>query len=173
MRVIEVAQWWFVPAAGAVLADWGADVIKIEPPTSGDPQRGLVTSGLVPPTGGVDFMVEQPNRGKRSVGLDLGRPAGRDLLYRLVETADVFLTNFLPAARRRLAIEVDDIRRVNPKIVYVRGHGQGAGAAPSASGAATTRPRSGAAAGSPARSRRPTPPRPSCNVPPSATPRAA
>jgi len=116
VRVVEVAQWWFVPAAGAVLADWGADVIKIEHPVSGDPQRGLVTSGLVPPTGGVNFMVEQPNRGKRSVGLDLGRPAGRDFLYRLVETADVFLTNFLPAARRRLAIEVDDIRRVNPKI---------------------------------------------------------
>jgi len=126
VRVIEVAQWWFVPAAGAVLADWGADVIKIEHPMSGDPQRGLVTSGLVPPTGGVNFMVEQPNRGKRSVGLDLGRPAGRDLLYRLVETADVFLTNFLPAARRRLAIEVDDLRRVNPRIIYVRGHGQGA-----------------------------------------------
>ena len=125
VRVIEVAQWWFVPAAGAVLADWGADVVKIEHPASGDPQRGLVTSGLVPPTGGVNFMVEQPNRGKRSVGLDLGRPAGRDLLYRLVETADVFLTNFLPAARRRLAIDVDDVRRVNPKIVYVRGHGQG------------------------------------------------
>src|SRR5205814_1851474 len=92
----------------------------------GDRRRGLVSAGLVPPTGGVNFVVEQPNRGKRSVGLDLGRPAGRDLLYRLVETADVFLTNFLPAARRRLAIEVDDIRRVNPKIVYVRGHGQGA-----------------------------------------------
>src|SRR5436309_13506004 len=125
VRVVEVAQWWFVPAAGAVLADWGADVVKIEHPTSGDPQRGLVTSGLVPPTGGVNFMVEQPNRGKRSVGLDLGRPAGRDLLYRLVETADVFLTNFLPAARQRLKIEPEDIRRVNPKIIYVRGHGHG------------------------------------------------
>jgi len=126
VRVIEVAQWWFVPAAGAVLADWGADVIKVEHPTGGDPQRGLVTSGLVPSTGGVNFMVEQPNRGKRSVGLDLAHPQGRALLARLVETADVFLTNFLPAARRRLAIEVDDIRRINPRIVYVRGHGQGA-----------------------------------------------
>ncbi len=126
VRVIEVAQWWFVPAAGAVLADWGADVIKVEHPTGGDPQRGLVTSGLVPSTGGVNFMIEQPNRGKRSVGLDLAHPQGRALLARLVETADVFLTNFLPAARRRLAIEVDDIRRINPRIVYVRGHGQGA-----------------------------------------------
>lgn len=126
VRVIEVAQWWFVPAAGAVLADWGADVIKIEHPVSGDPQRGLVTSGLVPSTGGVNFMIEQPNRGKRSVGLDLAHPRGLELLYRLVETADVFLTNFLPPARRRLKIDVADIRAVNPGIVYARGHGQGA-----------------------------------------------
>jgi crotonobetainyl-CoA:carnitine CoA-transferase CaiB-like acyl-CoA transferase len=126
IRVVEVAQWWFVPAAGAVLADWGADVIKIEHPVSGDPQRGLVTSGLMPSTGGVNFMVEQPNRGKRSVGLDLGHPKGRALLDRLVAGADVFLTNFLPAARRRLRLEPDDIRRANPRIIYVRGHGQGA-----------------------------------------------
>lgn len=124
VRVIEVAQWWFVPAAGAVLADWGADVIKVEHPASGDPQRGLVTSGLLP-TGSVNFMVEQPNRGKRSVGIDLAKPEGRDLLYKLAAGADVFLTNFLPAARRRLEIDVEQIRRANPRIVYVRGHGQG------------------------------------------------
>src|SRR5947199_8574440 len=124
VRVVEVAQWWFVPAAGAVLAAWGAGVIKIEHPMSGDPQRGLVTSGLVPPTGGVNPMVEQPNRGKRTVGLDLRRPAGRDLLYRLVETPDVFLTNFLPAARRRLALDADHIRRGNPKQHHVRPPGQ-------------------------------------------------
>src|SRR5262245_11452440 len=126
VRVVEVAQWWFVPAAGAVLADWGADVIKVEHPVQGDPQRGLVTSGLVPAAGGVNFMVEQPNRGKRSVGIDLAHPRGLALLHRLVETADVFLTNFLPPARRRLKIDVEDIRRVNPRIIYVRGHGQGA-----------------------------------------------
>ncbi len=126
IRILEVAQWWFVPAAGAVLADWGADVIKIEHPESGDPQRGLMTSGLVPNTGGVNFMVEQSNRGKRSVGLDLATDAGRDLLYKIAATSDVFLTNFLPDARERLRIDVDDIRSVNPRIVYVRGHGQGA-----------------------------------------------
>jgi crotonobetainyl-CoA:carnitine CoA-transferase CaiB-like acyl-CoA transferase len=126
VRVVEVAQWWFVPAAGAVLADWGADVIKIEHPVTGDPQRGLVTSGFFPPTGGVNFMVEQSNRGKRSVGIDIGNPQGRAALLRLVETADVFLTNFLTPARKRLGIDVDDIRAVNPRIVYARGHGQGA-----------------------------------------------
>src|SRR5215468_5758863 len=110
VRVIEVAQWWFVPAAGAVLADWGADVIKIEHPVSGDPQRGLVTSGLVPSTGGVNFMVEQSNR-----GIDLGNENGLELLYRLVDTADVFLTNFLPPARRRLKIDVEHIQARNPR----------------------------------------------------------
>ena len=126
VRVIEVAQWWFVPSGGAVLADWGADVIKIEHPVTGDPQRGLVTSGFFPPTGGVNFMMEQSNRGKRSVGIDLGNPRGLEVLHRLVKDADVFLTNFLPAARRKLRIDVADIRAVNPKIVYARGHGHGA-----------------------------------------------
>jgi crotonobetainyl-CoA:carnitine CoA-transferase CaiB-like acyl-CoA transferase len=126
VRVLEVAQWWFVPAAGAVLADWGAEVVKVEHPVSGDPQRGLMTSGLVPNTGGVNFMMEQSNRGKRSVGLDLATEGGRDLLYRLAARADVFLTNFLPDARQKLRIDVDDIRAVNERIVYVRGHGQGA-----------------------------------------------
>ncbi len=126
VRVVEVAQWWFVPSGGAVLADWGADVIKIEHPVTGDPQRGLVTSGYFPPTGGVNFMMEQSNRGKRSVGLDLANPRGREVLYRLCKDADVFLTNFLPAARRKLEIDVEHIRKVNPNIIYARGHGHGA-----------------------------------------------
>jgi crotonobetainyl-CoA:carnitine CoA-transferase CaiB-like acyl-CoA transferase len=125
VRVVEVAQWWFVPAAGGILADWGADVVKVEHPVSGDPQRGLVTSGLIP-AGSVNFMVEQPNRGKRSIGIDINKPKGLEVLYRLVRDADVFLTNFLPGARKRLRIDVEDIRKVNPKAIYVRGHGQGA-----------------------------------------------
>jgi len=124
VRVLEVAQWWFVPSAGGVLADWGADVIKIEHPVTGDPQRGLITSGLVP-KGGFNFMWEQPNRGKRSLGLDLGTPGGREILYRLAEKSDVFLTSFLPAARRKLEIDVEHIRARNPKIIYARGSGQG------------------------------------------------
>ena len=77
VRVLEVATWTYVPVAGAVLAEWGADVIKIEHPETGDPQRGLVTSGIVP-TGGsqFNFMMEIPNRGKRSVGLDIKNERG-------------------------------------------------------------------------------------------------
>jgi crotonobetainyl-CoA:carnitine CoA-transferase CaiB-like acyl-CoA transferase len=125
-RVLEVAAWTFVPAAGAVLADWGADVIKVEHPEMGDPQRGLVSMGLIPGgEGAVNYIIEQPNRGKRSIGLDISTDGGRDLLYRLAETSDVFLTSFLPAVRQRLQIDVEHIRAVNPRIVYARGSGQG------------------------------------------------
>src|SRR5207253_10751585 len=126
IKIVEVAAWTFVPISGAVLSEWGADVIKIEHPVSGDPQRGLVTSGLVPGGGdGVNFMFEIPNRGKRSVGLDISTEDGRELLYKLVETADVFVTNYLPDVRERLRIDVDHIRDHNPDIVYVRATGQG------------------------------------------------
>jgi crotonobetainyl-CoA:carnitine CoA-transferase CaiB-like acyl-CoA transferase len=124
-RVVELAAWTFVPAAGAVLADWGADVIKVEHPVTGDPQRGLIASGIVPSAGGVNYLMEQPNRGKRSIGIDVATPGGLEVLMRLVETADVFLTNLLPDSCSRLGVAVDDVRRRNPKIVYARGHGQG------------------------------------------------
>jgi crotonobetainyl-CoA:carnitine CoA-transferase CaiB-like acyl-CoA transferase len=126
VRVVEVAAWTFVPAAGAVLAEWGAEVLKIEHPEAGDPQRGLIFAGLVP--GGattVNFFLEQPNHNKKSVALNLQSPEGREVLLKLCESADVFLTSFLPNVRERLGIDVKDIRAVNPNIIYVRGHGQG------------------------------------------------
>lgn len=126
VRVLEVAQFTFVPAAGAVLADWGADVIKVEHAVSGDAQRGLGNIGAVntheTPR---NMLMEHSNRGKRSIGLDLARSEGREVLYKLAETSDVFLTNFLPEARRRLQIEADDIRAHNPDIIYVRGSALG------------------------------------------------
>ncbi len=125
-KVLEVAQWWFVPAACAVLADWGAEVVKVEHPVTGDPQRGLAAMGWKSKEGNVDFMMQQSNRGKRSVGIDIATPGGRELLYRLAEQSDVFVTSFLPDARRRLGIDVEQIRARNPRIVYVRGSGQGA-----------------------------------------------
>lgn len=126
IRVIEVSSWMFVPSAGAVLVDWGAEVLKVEHPETGDPQRGLITSGLVPGgAGGVNFMMEQPNRGKQSVAIDISKPEGREALLKLVETADVFLTNYMPKVRRKLRIDVDDIRERKPDIVFARGSGQG------------------------------------------------
>ena len=79
------------------------------------------------PVGSGSFapLMEHPNRGKRSIGLALERPEALDVLHELIRTSDVFLTNFLPAARRRLGIEVDDVRKINPDIIYVRGSGFG------------------------------------------------
>jgi crotonobetainyl-CoA:carnitine CoA-transferase CaiB-like acyl-CoA transferase len=128
IRVLEVAQFTFVPSAGAVLADWGADVIKIENPVTGDAQRGLVTVGGRSATApGVSFspMMEAPNRGKRSVGLSLVLNQTRPLFEELVRRSDVFLTNHLPQARAKLRIDLDEIRRINPSIVYVAGSGFG------------------------------------------------
>jgi crotonobetainyl-CoA:carnitine CoA-transferase CaiB-like acyl-CoA transferase len=125
VRVLEVAEWGFVPSAATVLGDWGAEVIKIEHPRHGDPMRGLVTSGLVPGASGRNFFIEHLGRHKRSLGLDLAHPDGRALLDRLIAGSDVFLTSFLDDARARLRLTWDDVRRANPRIVYARGHGQG------------------------------------------------
>jgi crotonobetainyl-CoA:carnitine CoA-transferase CaiB-like acyl-CoA transferase len=126
VRVLEVASHVFVPIAAAVLAEWGADIVKVEHPETGDAYRGLVTAGLHTTHGGVDPSWQFTNRGKRSVSIDLKVPEGRALLYRLAATSDVLLTSFRPDARRRLAIDLDDVRAHNPAIIYVRGSGFGA-----------------------------------------------
>jgi crotonobetainyl-CoA:carnitine CoA-transferase CaiB-like acyl-CoA transferase len=129
VRVLEVAQFTFVPAAGAILADWGAEVIKVEHAERGDGQRGLTTVlGVDAINKGSSFspIFDAPNRGKRSIGLALEKPEAREILDELIRQSDVFLTNFLPGARAKLGIDVEDIRKINPDIVYVRGSGFGA-----------------------------------------------
>lgn len=124
VRVIEVAEHTFVPAAAMILADWGADVIKIERASGGgDPGRNLA----VPNTSrdGLNMFFEAANRGKRSLALDLTKPEGRELLYRLVETADVFITNLRASARAKMGIEHETLMKINPRLVYARGTGYG------------------------------------------------
>jgi crotonobetainyl-CoA:carnitine CoA-transferase CaiB-like acyl-CoA transferase len=123
VKVVEIAMWAYVPSAGAVLADWGADVVKIESP-QGDPIRGLVNAG-VGPMDGITFTWEIFNRGKRSMALDLTLPASKEIVYKLVEEADVFLTSLLPPVRRKLGVDLERIRARNPGIIYVAGTGQG------------------------------------------------
>lgn len=125
VRILEVAEHTFVPAASALLADWGAEVIKIEHVERGDAMRGLAASGTAPIPDDVHILLEHSNRGKQSLGLDLKSPDGLEILYKLAKTADVFLTNKLPGVRRKLQIDVETIRQHNPDIIYVRGTGQG------------------------------------------------
>ncbi len=125
VRVLEVAEQTFVPAASALLSDWGAEVIKVEHVERGDAMRGLAASGVGMILGDVHVLLEHSNRGKQSIGLDLASPEGREILYKLAATCDVFLTNKLPGVRTKLQIDVEDIRRANPDIIYARGTGQG------------------------------------------------
>ncbi len=125
IKIVEIATWAYVPSAGAVLADWGAELVKIEPPT-GDPIRGLVNAG-VGPMDGITFPWEIFNRGKQGIALDLTVPEAREIVYRLVEQADVFLVSLLPPVREKLGVDLDRIRARNPQIIYAAGTGQGAG----------------------------------------------
>ena len=125
IRVLEVAQFTFVPAAGGVLADWGADVIKIEHPVRGDTQRGFVQLGGMKLNRERNALMEHPNRGKRSVGLDITNPEGIQLLYEIAKTCDVFLTNYRPSQRQKYGFDIEHIRAANPNIIYARGSAYG------------------------------------------------
>ena len=125
VRVLEVAIYAFAPSATAILADWGADVLKVEHPVTGDPGRNTAAWGVPAEVDGVSHLWEVANRGKRAIALDLATPEGRDILMTLVDESDVFITNFLPAARRKLGIEPEDIQGRNPRIIYARGSAQG------------------------------------------------
>ncbi len=123
VRVIELAQYVYVPGAGVMLADQGAEVIKIET-IEGDPYRTLKAGGDRN-LGNINIAMEQNNRNKKSVALDLKSDEGREALLKLIETADVFLTSLRPKAIKGLRLDVDDLRARNPKLIYVRGNGAG------------------------------------------------
>ncbi|WP_163547236.1 CaiB/BaiF CoA transferase family protein [Candidatus Frankia nodulisporulans] len=125
VRILEVAEHTFVPAASALLADWGAEVIKIEHVERGDAMRGLAQTGVAMVGGPVHVLLEHSNRHKKSLALDLKTDEGLEILYKLAATSDVFLTNKLPSVRAKLKIDVEDIRAHNPAIIYARGTGQG------------------------------------------------
>ena len=116
VRVVELAQYVYVPGAGVMLADLGAEVIKIET-VEGDPYRTLQVAGSSRNLGSINLSMEQNNRNKKSLALDLKTEAGREALLRLIETADVFLTSLRPKAIRGLRLDVEDLRARNPRLI--------------------------------------------------------
>ncbi|HEX4432680.1 MAG TPA: CoA transferase [Frankiaceae bacterium] len=126
VRVVELSMYALVPSAAAVLADWGADVVKVVPVKVADPMLGNPIAGLPKKDVGVAFMWELLNRGKRCMGLDVSTPEGRQILLDLVSQADVFITNLLPGARARFRIDPDDLSAANPALIYGRASGHGA-----------------------------------------------
>jgi crotonobetainyl-CoA:carnitine CoA-transferase CaiB-like acyl-CoA transferase len=125
VKVIEMGVWIAGPAAGCILADWGADVLKIEPIAVGDPAR-LFASML-----GADLPFNPPfemdNRGKRSIAVDLASDEGREIALELVDGADVFLTNVRMAGLERLGFDYARLKRRNPRLIYAAISGYGFG----------------------------------------------
>jgi crotonobetainyl-CoA:carnitine CoA-transferase CaiB-like acyl-CoA transferase len=128
IRVIDFSSWLLVPSAAALLAEWGADVVKVEDLLAPDPARGLVIggAGAGPVPDGLSPMAEFGNRGKRSIALDIRTDGGRELLHRLIRDADVFMTNVRPGAVRRLGVDADSLRLINPQLIclYATGYGR-------------------------------------------------
>jgi len=123
IRVLDLTIWQQGPMTTATLADWGADVIKIEGPDSPDPGRSLIRYEATP--GGPNAYFETHNRNKRGIVIDLKQTGGRDLFYRLLGTADVVIQNFRPGVAERLGIDYASLRHVNPSIVYCQASGFG------------------------------------------------
>lgn len=123
VKVVELGVWVAGPAAGGILADWGADVVKIEPPT-GDPAR--IFGRMLGIEGGMSPPFEMDNRGKRSIVLDLATEDGRAAALELLSGADVFLTNVRPGALKRLGLDFESVAARNPRLVYglITGYGE-------------------------------------------------
>jgi crotonobetainyl-CoA:carnitine CoA-transferase CaiB-like acyl-CoA transferase len=120
IKVVEVGMWVAGPAAAAILGDWGAEVIKIEPP-DGDPFRGLLSAF----GGDVSPPFELDNRNKRSVALNLSTEEGRRIAAQLVDEADVFVTNARPIALERAGLDYETVSARNPRLVYAQVNGYG------------------------------------------------
>jgi crotonobetainyl-CoA:carnitine CoA-transferase CaiB-like acyl-CoA transferase len=114
LRVIDCASWIAGPAAATILSDFGAEVIKIEPPGAGDPWRASVPV----PGKATDYWWQLTARNKKSLAIDLKHPEGLSVLYRLIDSTDVFITNFPLPVRERLKIAATHLLAVNPRLVY-------------------------------------------------------
>jgi crotonobetainyl-CoA:carnitine CoA-transferase CaiB-like acyl-CoA transferase len=120
IRVIDFTRWGAAQCACAVLGDWGAEVIKIEEPGRGDPVRGVISTGVMPVAGDRNYFWELDGRNKKSVTLNLHHQRGREVLYSLVEKADVFVTSLLAANLTKLRIDEPTISPLNPRLIYVQ-----------------------------------------------------
>jgi crotonobetainyl-CoA:carnitine CoA-transferase CaiB-like acyl-CoA transferase len=118
IRVVDTTRWAFGPFVGASLADMGAEVIKVEDPISGDGSRWVHKSRDVPVETERNPVFELLNRGKKGIAIDLNKEKGREILYRLVKTADIFLTAQLPKSALKLGINYEKLREINPHLIY-------------------------------------------------------
>ena len=120
VKIVELAIWAAGPAGGGIMADWGAEVIKIEDPEGGDPFRGFLSLGVgAASASAINGSFDSDNRNKKSVAIDVRTKEGQEIAYRLIKDADVFLTNFRPAAIERYGMSYAKLKALNPRLVYV------------------------------------------------------
>ena len=125
VRVVEITMFQQGPIAGTKLGDLGADVIKVEP-KEGDPGRGFMrVIGAQTGLKGHNFYFESNNRNKRSIALNLKDPQGIEIFMKLIDTADVFLTNMSINAPAKMGLGPDDLMKRNPRLIYAHGSGWG------------------------------------------------
>jgi crotonobetainyl-CoA:carnitine CoA-transferase CaiB-like acyl-CoA transferase len=117
LKVIDAASFIAAPAAATIMADFGADVIKLEPTGAGDAYRNTAFQPGMP-KGDTNFCWTVDGRNKRSLALDLKRPEAKEILHRLIAEADVFITNYPPPARRRLGIAYAQVSHINARLIY-------------------------------------------------------
>ena len=125
IRVLEVANWLAAPAAGALLADLGADVIKVEPPGGDVFREFLLRSMGYTHDFATNYAFQLCNRGKRTVTVALDKPGGPELVRRLAAGSDVFLTNLIQGRRVRYGLGWEDVRAASPRVVYASFSGYG------------------------------------------------
>ena len=125
MRVIDWTIWQQGPVCSTMLGDLGADVIKVEERVGGDPGRGMAKMSGIDMSDKPNFYFEANNRNKRGITVDLKKPEGREIIYRLVETADVFVQNFRKGVAERLGLGYAELRKRNPRLIYATATGYG------------------------------------------------
>jgi crotonobetainyl-CoA:carnitine CoA-transferase CaiB-like acyl-CoA transferase len=124
LKVLDVASFIAAPVAATVMGDYGATVIKVEPPGTGDPNRHMRQLSSYPPSD-VNYPWEMDSRGKQSIAIDLKETAGQQLFYKLAATADVLITNYPLLVRDRLKIGYEHVRGLNPQLIYASFTGYG------------------------------------------------
>ena len=121
LKVLEVANWVAAPSACAIMADMGAEVVKIEHPETGDPVRSVAVSsrGIVQHSSGINLLFQLLNRGKQSVAVNLEHPLGQEIVQTLAAQSDIVVTNLTPKRQERYHLRYEDLSALNPRVIYL------------------------------------------------------
>jgi len=125
IKVVDLTHWILGPACSAALGDWGAEVIKIEDPETGDDLRGFLMAVDIDESESPVSLFGLDNRNKRGMAIDLNQPEGRDIVYKMIAEADIFVSNMRNRVLRRWGLDHSRLSELNPKLIYAHSSGYG------------------------------------------------